>query len=186
MTQEIPQPAKQFTPFSDDVVFFDAEFTGIDACTNDLISVGMISLDGEKELYFELPYNESKLSDWTREHVVPYLTGETITHEQARVAIRRFCGHSEPHLVATVNQRDMAFFHALFNDTDEPINRIPIDFATILFAMGLNPARTIDDKKEKFYKNFGINLSDYEMHNALEDTRLMRDLYVKLAKKSIH
>lgn len=186
MKDQNPKPAKHFTPFSDDVVFFDAEFTGIDARTHDLISVGMISYDGQKELYFELPYDDAKLSDWTREHVVPYLTGEIISHEQARVAIRKFCGGTEPHLVATVNQRDMAFFHALYDDKDEPINRIPIDFATILFAMGLNPARTIDDQKEKFYKSFDINLADYEMHNALEDTRLMRDLYIKLATKSIH
>ncbi len=177
---------KKFTPFSDDIVFFDAEFTGIDACKHDLMSVGMISADGQKELYFELPYDDTKVSDWTKEHVIPYLTGEQITHEEARQAIRKFCGNTEPHLVATVNQRDMAFFHQLFNDEGEPINRIPIDFATILFAMGLNPARTIDDEKEKFYKEFGIDLNDYEMHNALEDTRLMRDLYIKLAGKSVH
>jgi len=175
-----------FLPFSDDIVFFDAEFTGIDACAHDLISVGMMDAAGEKELYFELPYDDAKVSDWTREHVVPYLTGEEITHEQARKAIRKFCGNSEPHLVATVNQRDMAFFHKLFDDKNEPIHRIPIDFATILFAIGLNPARTINDGKDKFYASFGIDLADYNMHNALEDTRLMRDLYIKLAQPSIH
>ena len=175
-----------FVPFSDDIVFFDAEFSGIDACTHDLMAGGMIDVTGEKELYFELPYDDSKVSDWTREHVVPYMTGEVITHEEAKEAIRRFCGNTEPHLVATVNQRDMAFFHQLFDDIDEPIHRIPIDFASVLFAIGLNPARTIGDEKEKFYKEFDIDLADYNMHNALEDTRLMRDLYMKLAEKSVH
>jgi len=186
MTQQQVKPATHFTPFSDDVVFFDAEFTGLNAFSDDLISVGMISYDGQKELYFELPYDDAKLSDWTREHVVPYLTGDTITHDQAREAITRFCGNTKPHLIATANRRDMAFFQVLFEGLEEPIHRIPIDFATILFSMGLNPARTIDDQKEKFYKSFGIDLADYEMHNALEDTRLMRDLYTKLATKSIH
>lgn len=182
----IQKPYTSFIPFSDDAVFFDAEFTGLDACSDDLISVGMISMDGEKELYFEVPYDDAKLSDWTREHVVPYLTGEVITHTEARAAIRAFCGGTEPHLVATANRRDMGFFAELFKGEEEPIHRIPIDFASVLFGMGLNPARTIDDEKELFYKEFDINLSDYDMHNALEDTRLMRDLYIKLSSQSIH
>jgi DNA polymerase III epsilon subunit-like protein len=175
-----------FLPFSDDIVFFDAEFTGLNIHEDDLISVGMISFDGKKELYFELPYDEAKLSDWTREHIVPFLTGEVITHEEARSAIRKFCGKSEPHLVATANRRDMGFFTKLFENKTEPIHRIPIDFASVLFAIGLNPARTIHDQKELFYESFDINLEDYDMHNALDDARLMRDLYIKLAQPSVY
>lgn len=169
-------------PFSDDVVFFDAEFTGHDVVKDQLMSIGMISLDGESEMYFELEYEKNQPNEWVRENVVPYLTEEKITCEEARERIREFCGKSEPHLVATVNEYDMAFWHKLFNGEKEPIHRIPIDFASMLFAIGLTPAREIGDEKKNFYAQFGINLDNYRVHNALDDVKLMRELYVKLSQ----
>ncbi len=177
---------KHFTPFSDDIIFFDAEMTQLDVEKGELMAIGMISYDGTKELYLELDYDESTLSEWTKEHVVPNLLSHKVSKEEVKEAIRKICGHSEPHLVATVNQWDMTFWNKLFKGEKSPINRIPIDFASILYAIGLNPARTINDEKAEFYKQFGIDLSNYNMHNALDDTRLMRDLYFKLANKSIH
>ncbi len=175
---------KHFTPFSDDIVFFDAEMTQLDVEKGELMAIGMINYDGSKELYLELEYDKSTLSEWTKEHVVPYLNSSSkISKTLARQKIKELCGHSEPHLVATVNQWDMTFWHKLFAGEETPVNRIPIDFASILYAIGLNPTRTIDDKKSEFYKQFGIDISDYNLHNALDDTRLMRDLYFKLAKK---
>lgn len=168
-------------PFSRDVVFFDAEFSGHDIVHDQLMSVGMVSLDGSRDMYFELVYDKNHVSEWVREHVEPYLTGEKISHEEARVRIRQFCGGHEPHLVATVNHYDMAFWHKLFGAEKEPIHSIPIDFASMLFAVGLTPAREIEGEKRRFYAQFGIDLNAYQMHNALDDARLMRDLYVRLA-----
>ena len=177
---------KHFTPFSNDIIFFDAEMTQLDIKKGELMAVGMINYDGTKELYLELEYDESTLSDWTKEHVVPHLLSCKVSKEEAKAQIREICGHTEPHLVATVNQWDMTFWHKLFAGEETPVNRIPIDFASILYAIGLNPTRTVHDEKSEFYKQFGINLSDYNLHNALDDTRLMRDLYFKLATESIH
>lgn len=177
---------KYFTPFSKDIIFFDAEFTKLDVYDGELMSVGMINYDGTKELYLELEYDKSTLSDWTKENVVPNLLSCKISKEKAKSQIREICGHTEPHLVATVNQWDMTFWNKLFIGEKSPTNRIPIDFASILYSIGLNPSRTIDDKKNTFYKQFNIDLSKYNLHNALDDTRLMRDLYFKLAKKSIY
>ncbi len=173
---------KFLQPFSDDVVFFDAEFTGHDMQKDVLMSIGMVSLDGNKEMYFELEYNKEHVSEWVREHVVPYLTQDKISRQEARQKIREFCGKSESHLVATVNQYDMAFWHKLFSGEDEPIHPIPIDFASMLFAIGLNPAREIDGEKKKFFAQFGIDTDRFQMHNALDDARLMRELYVTLIK----
>lgn len=168
-------------PFSRDVVFFDAEFTGHDIIQDQLMSVGMVSLDGQREMYFELQYHVDHVSAWVREHVEPYLTGEKISDVEARERIRSFCGGHEPHLVATVNHYDMAFWHKLFGNEKEPIHHIPIDFASMLFAVGLTPAREIDGEKKNFYAQFGIDLDAYQMHNALDDAKLMRDLYIRLS-----
>jgi DNA polymerase III epsilon subunit-like protein len=162
-------------------VFFDAEFTGHDILTDQLMSIGMVSLDGEREMYCELVYDADNTSAWVRENVVPYLTQEKITHEEARKRITQFCGSSEPHLVATVNQYDMAFWHKLFAGEKEPIHSIPIDFASMLFAVGLTPAREIGGEKKKFYAQFDIDVDAYKMHNALDDAKLMRELYVRLS-----
>ncbi len=173
---------KILKPFSDDIVFFDAEFTGHDIANDNLMAIGMVSLDGEREMYFELEYDENFVNDWVRENVVPYLTGNKISHEDARKQIGDFCGKSDPHLVATVNQYDMAFWHKLFAGEKEPIHRIPIDFASMLFAVGLTPAREIDGEKANFYAQFGIDLNNYKVHNALDDAKLMRDLYITLSQ----
>ncbi len=173
---------KKLQPFSDDVVFFDAEFTGHDIKNDNLMAIGMVSLDGKKEMYFEMEYDENFVNDWVREHVVPYLTQEKISCEEAKKRIRNFCGKSEPHLVATVNQYDMAFWHKLFNGENEPIHPIPIDFASMLFAIGFNPAREIDGQKKNFFAQIGIDTDKYQMHNALDDARLMREAYVMLTK----
>lgn len=168
-------------PFSRDVVFFDAEFTGHDIVRDQLMSVGMVSLDGKREMYFELMYDPIHVGEWVRENVEPHLREDKISHEEARVRIRQFCGSHEPHLVATVNHYDMAYWHKLFGDEKEPIHHIPIDFASMLFAVGLTPAREVDGEKKNFYTQFGIDLDTYQMHNALDDARLMRDLYVRLS-----
>jgi DNA polymerase III epsilon subunit-like protein len=172
-----------FKPFSNDIIFFDSEFTRSGILKGDLISIGMISLDGKKELYLELEFDEKKMSDWTRENVFPYLQGNPISREEVKKKIREFCGHSEPFLIATVNQFDMAFWHDLFDGEKEPIHRIPIDFASILFGLGLNPAREIDGEKSKFYAQFGIDLNNYKLHNSLDDAKLMRELYFRLVEK---
>jgi hypothetical protein len=173
---------KKLQPFSDDVVFFDAEFTGHDLAHDNLMSIGMVSLDGTREMYFELEYDKNHVNDWVRENVEPYLTQEKISREEARNRIREFCGKSEPHLVATVNQYDMAFWHKLFAGEEEPIHPIPIDFASMLFAIGLNPAREIDGEKKNFFATIGVDTTKYQIHNALDDARLMREAYVILSK----
>lgn len=172
-------------PFSDDIVFFDAEFTGHDIVRDELMSIGMISLDGTREMYCELEYDDTHVSEWVQEHVVPYLTGEKISRELARTHIREFCGGSEPHLVATVNQYDMVFWHKLFDGEKEPIHAIPIDFASMLFAIGLTPSREVEGEKKNFYAQFGIDIDRYKMHNALDDAKLMRELYIRLSTSEI-
>ncbi len=173
---------QKLQPFSKDVVFFDAEFTGHDIEKDSLMSIGMVSLDGNREMYFELEYDKNHVSEWVKKNVQPHLTGESISAEEAKKNIRKFCGNTEPHLVATVNQYDMVFWHKLFTGEREPIHSIPIDFASMLFAIGFNPAREIDGEKKKFFAQFEIDINKYQMHNALDDARLMHELYIKLIK----
>ena len=40
-------------PFSNNVIFYDAEFSNVDPYTGELLSIGMVKVSGE-ELYLEL------------------------------------------------------------------------------------------------------------------------------------
>lgn len=176
---------KHFTPFSENIVFYDGEFSSLDIHTGELLSVGLVKYTGE-ELYLELAY-DGPVSDWVKEHLGDLLASKNrVSREQAKEKIRTFLGNAKPHLVALFNQFDMAFWHKLFAgeyDT-EPNHWAPIDFASILFACGINPEKGIDPhERELFYKKLGIDTKKYNRHNALDDARLLRDMYMALRKK---
>ena len=65
------------TPATDNVVFYDTEFSSLDAYTGEILSLGIVKMNGE-ELYLELE-TEAELTGWVQEHVVPFLTEEKVS-----------------------------------------------------------------------------------------------------------
>ncbi len=108
MAEEIMKP---FTPFSDNIVFVDTEFTSLDPYKGELLSVGLVKLNGE-ELYVELEW-DGAVDKWVQEHVVPFLTEEKIGREEAAKRIKKFVGDGEPFMVAYVNQFDALYLYKL-------------------------------------------------------------------------
>lgn len=162
-------------PFSENIVFFDTEFTDLNARTGELLSIGLIKYTGE-ELYLELEYTGIP-HPWVVEKVLPYLTGTKISHTEAREKIKEFIGDSQPFLMAYVNQFDAIFWYDLFGTPNEhPAFWIPIDFASVLFGLGYSPDSM---GKHEFFKSLGIDKEKYTEHNALTDARLLRDAYLK-------
>jgi len=56
--------------------FFDTEFIEY-PCTIDLISIGIVAEDGREFYAVSSEFDESKASDWVREHVIPILGSTT-------------------------------------------------------------------------------------------------------------
>lgn len=142
----------------------------------------MIKPTGE-ELYLEIQYS-GELSAWDKEHVLPYLLGNPVSRELAKEQITQFLGADQPHLVCFVPQYDMVFLHKLFGvgdgEQDElPYHWMPIDFASILFALGINP-RHFSDNNPELFTMLGIDPKAYKRHNALEDAKLLKSAYEKL------
>jgi DNA polymerase III epsilon subunit-like protein len=171
----------QLTPFEQkNIVFFDTEFSDLDPYTGELLSVGMVTLDG-RELYIELEHS-GPTSDWVKKHIIPQLNDEKLTKEQARDVIEQFLEGKEPFAVAFVDNYDVIYLTKLFGAGKLPFKWMTIDFASILFASGINPVkfqRDVSGAKD-FYKQLGIDISKYKNHHALDDARLLRDVWSKV------
>lgn len=160
--------------FSENIVFFDTEFSDLDAATGKLLSIGMIKMDGT-ELYLELEY-EGEPSEWVKENVIPLLNSKKVSEAEAKDRIGSFLGETCPYLLSYVNQFDAIFWYKLFGARTHPAAKIPIDFASILFTLGFNPGSL---SNEDFLDDLGVDVSKYQKHNALDDARLLKEVYVK-------
>ncbi|MFA7314673.1 MAG: hypothetical protein WC025_01950 [Candidatus Magasanikbacteria bacterium] len=168
--------------FSDNIIFFDTEFTNFDTEIGELISIGLIKQTGE-ELYLELNYDDKTVHPWVTENVVPFLSGDKISKENAIKKIWEFIGRGEskPFLMAYVNQFDSIYWYKLFTDPkDHPVFWIPIDFASILFSLGFDPEiMRIHD----FFDWLGVDQKKFKKHNALDDARMLKAVYEKFKEK---
>jgi DNA polymerase III epsilon subunit-like protein len=171
-------------PFTDNVIFFDAEFTSLDPKGGEIIALALVKPNGEElSLELEIP-GDAEIAPWVTENVLPHLSGEKISREAACARIREFVGGSKPRLVAFVNQFDTVFLHKLFGLNEWPFFWMPLDFASMLFAAGLNPEGLFDADKTLSHMLDVPRTKDHQMHVALNDARLLREVYFKLISKS--
>ena len=170
------------TMFSDNIIFFDGEFTTLDPTTGRLLSFALVRPNGEY-LYLELEVGDAPVHPWTAEHVVPFLTASKVSDEDARQKIRAFVGGAKPFLVAKVNQFDWIFLTKLLgvqkkDEGGDIFYWLPIDFASLLFDRGINPSTP----STQLAKDLGAEIPDgYHEHHALSDAQLLRALYLKFA-----
>ena len=169
-------------PRGEPLVFYDSEFTTLDPRKGELLSVGMIKENGE-ELYVEIARNEEEMSAWVKKNIVPKLEGSFLSPQEACKKIRAFFGEDQPFLLSFVAHYDMIYLHKLFGITDEqgkdmPYQWLPLDFASMLYSAGHDP-RAYSYEGEEFERLFGVDPKKYHKHHALEDARLLREVYQK-------
>lgn len=171
----------KFKPFTDNVIFFDTEFSSLDPYKGEILSVGMVDTKG-KELYLELEY-EGEVDPWIKENILPTLNQKKVSRSLAVREMKNFIGKKSPYMVAYVNQYDTLYTYKLFGQGKCPFFWLPIDFASILFGTGIDPGAYFPDDKENFFEKIGIDSSKYQMHNALDDAKLLREVYLKMANQ---
>ena len=171
---------KKFFPFTENVIFFDAEFSTNDPYTSQLLSVGFVKLNGE-ELYLELNYS-GEVSDWVKNNILHTLNDEKIDRKEAIEKIKNFAGDDKPYLISYVYLYDVINLHKLFESKSIkalPFNWLPIDLASIVFSMGYDPMII---KNEAFLADLGIDTKQYKhSHNSLDDAKLLKEVYLKLS-----
>ncbi|MBX2866804.1 3'-5' exoribonuclease [Candidatus Kaiserbacteria bacterium] len=167
-------------PFSQDIIFFDTEFSSLDPCEGEILSIGMVKLSGE-EFYIELEY-DGEVSEWVKDNILHTLIAPKVSREEAQKQIKEFVGEGKPHIMAYVNQFDAIYTYKLFGIDNHPFHWLPIDFASMLFAHGKDPEMLVD--LERACKEFGIDHTKYKQHHALDDAKVLRKIYLKLADQS--
>jgi len=174
-------------PFSDNLIFWDTEFSSLDPYEGEILSIGMVKMNGE-ELYLEVEH-PGGVSDWVRENVLPQLKEPKISREEAVTRVKGFVGEGMPYLMAYVQVFDVPYLYKLFEVDDSknnktlPFNWIPIDFASVLFTYSYSPEELVTARRrEKFCRKLGIKASGYREHHALDDAKFLRDIYIRLTK----
>lgn len=167
-------------PFSHNIIFFDTEFSDLNIRTGELLSIGMVKEGSGEELYLEFDYT-GPMHPWVTQNVLPILTAEKkYSKLEAREKLREFVGAGEPYLMAYVNQFDAVFWYDLFGSPkDHPAFWIPLDFASILFAHGYDPNSM---GKDSFFSDLGIDKAQFKLHNALDDARMLKQVYEALVE----
>jgi hypothetical protein len=90
----------------------DTEFIDTPTCSA-LMSLAIAAEDG-RELYMEFDYPKRELTPWLRQHVVPFLTGETVSFEAARPLIEHFITDKKPEFWAYYAAYDWYWFCRVF------------------------------------------------------------------------
>lgn len=163
---------------SKNLVFFDTEFSSLDPTVGEIMSIGIVKLSGE-ELYVEIDHN-GETSKWVKANLK--FDAPKVSKESARRLIKRFLGDLNPFAVAFVDNYDNLYMVKLFGEGKLPFKWLTIDMASILFANGINPKSFMANESgaKAFYKTLGVDLGKYTQHNALDDARLLRDVWLKL------
>jgi DNA polymerase III epsilon subunit-like protein len=169
-----------FTTFSKNIIFVDTEFSSLDPYKGEILSIGMVDVEG-KELYLELEYDD-KIDPWVKKNIIPTLKAKKVSRQKAANEIRKFVGKGKPYMMAYVNQYDTLYLYKLLGK-NKPFNWLPIDFAAILFGMGINPEVFDVKEKDNFFSEIGVDPTKYHQHNALDDAKLLREVYLKMTKK---
>jgi DNA polymerase III epsilon subunit-like protein len=163
-----------------EIIFMDGEFQGLSAHGTTLLSIALIKQTGE-ELYVEIE-TDVEVNDWVKENVLPYLTKTKVSREEAIKQIVEFVGKNKPILCAYVNQFDWMGINDLLGvpsinaGTENPFYWKPMDFASILFAKGYS----FEQEIMSLARSIGINTDKYHKHHALDDTRLLKEIYEKV------
>ncbi len=165
-------------PVSNNIVFVDTEFSDLRA-DGEILSIALVKLNGD-ELYLEIEH-EGEVSEWVTENVLPTLTADKVSREEAKKQIVAFLGDTKPYMVAWVPHFDMVMMYQLFGVLNLPINWFPIDFASILFGHGIDPETYREENGRTFVKGLGLDPSGFHTHHALDDAKLLREVYMKFA-----
>ena len=164
-------PGAILTPYSDNIIFVDTEFSGLEFYLGDLISIGLVKLSGE-ELYLELDYS-GPVNAFVQREVLPKLTGPRVPASEAVARIKEFVGDGKPYMVSEGGHYDVLYVYKLFGIEKHPFNWVPLELTSMLFSHGIRP------RIDEFAASLGIDRTHFRTDHALDDARFLREVYLR-------
>jgi hypothetical protein len=148
------------------LLFLDTEYTGFDSPTPRLISLGIVTEDGQREFYVELndTWTEADCSQFVKRGVLPVLDGNAVSLEQARARLLDWLAASPRSVrVACDSQTDFRFLMTLIGDTTlRNLAPAPFDLRPLIDTVVYHEAVMT------YYR------TDNREHHALVDARAYR------------
>ena len=182
------------------ILFYDLEVTRLHQQTTPM-SIGFVSYDGTRVFYAEFTdYDKSQMDHWLKENVVNRFiltdmsdrtykeSGKTqffkgdldwvVSHPKGLKNWLQSFGEKIV-LAASGGTYDWVVFRTMMRikyveDMPDYIDGWPIDVVSLLRWEGYDP------EEEYFKENFTGASDRSNKHNALEDARVIRDVYLKL------
>lgn len=146
------------------ILFLDTEFTGLGQRWPRLISIGLVSEDGQHEFYAELNVEGyiEKCDTWVKENVLPFLDGGNcvMQPDELRQRLRAWIGTLGTVQIATDSQIDFDLIRATLDPWSANIHPKMLHLASQDFAEAV-------DKIQAENKNLC-------RHHALDDAKANR------------
>ncbi len=171
-----------FKPFSENIIFYDTEFSSQDPYIGEILSIGAVKMNGE-EFYCEVEY-EGEYSDWVKENLLDTLTGQKLTRAEAVESLQSFIGSDCPYMVCHGNGSDVVYTRKLSGLNDLGFHEVVIDFAAILFGLGYDPSIFRNNDFTELANMLGVPATVGHNHNALDDAKFLREVYIALENKN--
>lgn len=173
------------------IIFIDNEFTGTHALTT-LISVGLVTLEGES-LYVTLnDFDKDQISEWVRTNVLSMINErESVSSLEAckkiQVFLDKYSEGEKISLVSAGKMTDIILFFQLWHKLYPTIKYFSMDLLpeylnhgshfdlnTLFFVSGIDP----DIDRTKF-----VGRNDVKRHHALDDAIIVRECFLKLHRE---
>tara|TARA_B100001540_G_C15779019_1_gene630053 strand:- start:1093 stop:1653 length:561 start_codon:yes stop_codon:yes gene_type:complete len=175
------------------IVFADCEYTGEHSITT-LVSLGLVTLDGN-ELYLTLnDYEDSQISHWVNENVISKIDKrKSLNSYKACIEVdnflKKYSNGENVIIVSAGKATDIILIFQLYHSLhthrkyfhfseclpDYINHRMHIDLDTMFIMAGINPKIN----REEYCKS-----SDANKHNALYDAKIVRKCYLKLLNEN--
>ena len=175
------------------IVFLDTEFTGEHAYTT-LVSLGMVTLCGEHELYVTLnDYSDEQVTPWLKENVLSQIDEKkSISSFEAYQLVHDFLSkYAENEKVFVVTRGllqdflllielyrfacpENRYFHTLECLPNYLKHFSAIDLNTLLRTAGVDPSIDLTkfiSNSEKFFSR----------HRAIDDAHIVREAFLKIS-----
>lgn len=168
-------------------VFFDKEFTGLHQNTT-IISIGLITEDGETFYAECTDYDKTQIDKWLQENVIDNLSkNDEELRKMADVTVKGTKGEVGKTLAKWLRKQgqvvmwsdclsyDWMLFNSFFGsalDLPNHIYYIPMDICTLMVAKGVDP----DISREEF-----TGFPSEAKHNSLHDAKVIRAAFDRLS-----